>query len=198
MARYAVLARGRMNTIEAYRRAVREFDRRVSAIPDDKWDAPTPAGYWKVRDVVNHLVNEAKWTSPLVDGRTIEEVGDAFEGDLLGDDPKAAWREAKDEAMASAERPGVLERIVHVSAGDISGEEYLNQLLADHLVHSWDLARGIGVDDRMDPALVERVYAWAKPQEEDFKRSGQFGEKIAPPEDADLQTKLLAVFGRRL
>ena len=184
--------------LERFRRAVAEFDARVQQISDDQWGNPTPCDEWDVRALVNHLVYEDLWARPLFEGKTIEEVGDRFDGDLLGDDPKAAWSEASRDAIAAAEADGALERTVHLSYGDVTGGNYLGQLLNDHVIHAWDLARGIGSNDTLDADLVETLYANAKPMEDTLKGSGLFGDKIEPPPDADTQTKLLAVMGRRV
>ena len=73
---------------ELHRRAVEEFDARVRAVGDDQWELPTPCADWNVRQLVNHLVYENRWTVPLMEGSTIAEVGDRYEGDLLGDAPR--------------------------------------------------------------------------------------------------------------
>ncbi len=39
--------------------------------------------------------------------------------------------------------------------------------------------------------------ASTKPQEDELKASRQFGDRIEPAPDADMQTRLLALFGRR-
>jgi uncharacterized protein (TIGR03086 family) len=186
-----------MNTPELHARATAEFDRRVKAIGADQWHQPTPCSDWDVRTLVNHLVYENHWTRPLLDGATIEEIGDRFEGNLLGDEPKAAWEASAKEATAAVGRAGAMERTVHVSYGDIPGEEYAFQLFTDLLIHGWDLARGIGSDDSLDPELVEACYERIKPQEDMLKSSGLYGPKVEPPRDADRQTQLLAVVGRR-
>jgi uncharacterized protein (TIGR03086 family) len=186
-----------MKVADLHRRAVEEFDRRVKAVRDDQWRLPTPCTEWDVRALVNHLVYENRWTPELFAGKTIAEVGDRFDGDLLGEDPKGAWSAAMRPAIHAVQEEGAMERTVHVSWGEISGQEYASQLFADHLIHAWDLARAIGADERLDPALVEACYRHNKPQEEMLKATGLFGDKIEPPEGADLQTRLLAVFGRR-
>ena len=56
-------------------------------VGEDQWGAPTPCADWDVRELVNHVAGEDLWTAPLLEGSTIEEVGDRFDGDLLGDDP---------------------------------------------------------------------------------------------------------------
>ncbi len=186
-----------MNTPELFNRSVDEFDRRVKLIQDDQWGLPTPCSEWNVRDLVNHLVYEDKWTTPMMQGKTVAEVGNAFDGDLLGDDPVGAWEAASAEAREAIGAPGALERTVHVSFGDISGDDYAHQLFTDHVIHAWDLARAIGDVDKLDPELVEVCYTQLKPIEEALKGSGAYGEQVEAPEGADTQTKLLAVVGRQ-
>jgi len=103
------------STVELHRRAVGEFDRRVRAIRDDQWQLGTPCTDWTVHDLVNHLVNEDLWTPELFAGKTLAEVGNRFDGDLLGRDPLAAWEAAMREALAAVQADGALQRLVHVS-----------------------------------------------------------------------------------
>jgi uncharacterized protein (TIGR03086 family) len=186
----------RVKVVELHRRAVDEFGRRVHAIREDQWSHPTPCTEWDVHHLVNHLVNENRWTPPLMAGRSIEQVGDRFDGDLLGDDPKAAWDDAARAALDAIGAPGAMARTVHLSFGDHPGEEYAWQLFVDHLIHAWDLARAIAADEKLDPELVDVCYERSKPQEDVLKSYGVFGDKVEPPPGADRQTKLLAVFGR--
>lgn len=185
------------DTIEAYRRAVVEFGARVRAVGPDQWNRPTPCTDWDVRDLVGHLVNEERWAPPLLAGSTIEEVGDRFEGDLLSDDPRAAWEDAAAEATEAAGQEEVLGRMVHVSFGDITGEEYLCQLTTDHVIHAWDLARATGGDERLDPELVDFVFRYLEPKADEWRRMGAFGPSVETPPGADQQAKLLAIAGRR-
>ena len=174
-----------------------EFGARVHAVADDQWAAPTPDAEWDVRALVNHLLNEALWAPPLLAGSTIEEVGDRFDGDQLGDDPKGAWAAAASAAVAAAQAEGAMERIVHLSFGDFPGEFYLSQVLCDHVIHAWDLARATGGNETLDPELVEWVYAFLAPQADAWRAAGVFGPSVDVAPDADLQTKLLGQTGRR-
>ena len=70
-----------------------------SEVGADQWALDTPCTEWNVRTLVNHVTVEDLWVPPLLRGATIEEIGDRFDGDQLGDDPKAAWRTAHDEAV---------------------------------------------------------------------------------------------------
>ena len=182
--------------VALFRRSVEEFGTRVRAVGPDQWHLPTPCSEWDVHDLVNHLVNEERWAVPLLEGRTMEEVGDRFDGDLLGEHPARAWEEAARGALAATEQGGVLERTVHVSFGDISGQEYLSQLTTDHVIHAWDLARATGGDERLDPELVDFVRGYLMPQVEQWRQAGVFGAKVDPAPGADAQAELLALTGR--
>ena len=107
--------------VELYRKAVDQFGGLVDQIRDDQWASPTPCTEWDVRALVNHIVNENLWMPPLLEGKTIEEVGDRFDGDVLGDDPKQSWKQASEEAVGATAQSGALERTVHLSFGDFPG-----------------------------------------------------------------------------
>ncbi|MDQ3957887.1 MAG: TIGR03086 family metal-binding protein, partial [Actinomycetota bacterium] len=176
------------DVVELYRRGLEEFGKRLHAVKDDQWSAPTPCSEWSVRDLANHVIGENRWVPPLMEGKTIQDVGDALEGDLLGDDPASAWDMAAKEALAAMEEPGALDRTVHLSFGDVPGRVYLGQLLIDHAIHSWDLARAIGAGEDLDHGLVRFAYDELTPQVEEWRQGGAFADRVDVPEDADLQT----------
>jgi uncharacterized protein (TIGR03086 family) len=182
---------------DLFQRATAQFGRFVNQIGDASWGNGTPCTDWDVRTLVNHLVYEARWAPPLLEGRTIEEVGGRFDGDLLGDDPKAAYTEAIAAAVTAVRAPGALDRTVHLSYGETPASGYLSQLTGDFVVHAWDLARGISADDELDPDLVAWVYDNTAPHADALAASGLFDPPVDVPDDADLQTKMLALFGRK-
>ena len=145
---------------DAYRRALVAFGEHVHRVRTDQWDLPSPCADWDIRDLVGHLVSESLWAPHLLAGRTVNEAGDAFDGDLLGDDPVKAFDMAAAGAVLAAYDEGALTRTVHLSFGDVPGEEYITELFADALIHTWDLARAIGAPDRLDPELVEACTVW--------------------------------------
>jgi uncharacterized protein (TIGR03086 family) len=183
--------------VELYRKSVEQFGGFVAQVRDDQWSSSTPCTEWDVRALVNHIVNENLWMPPLLEGKTIAEVGDRFDGDVLGDDPHQAWKQASEEAVAASAQSGALERTVHLSFGDFPGREYVSQVLTDHVIHAWDLARGIGAKDRLEPELVDFAYGYLEPQAEAWRAGGAFGERVEVPSHADRQTKLLAIAGRK-
>ena len=177
-------------------RAVEAFGERVHAVPDERWSGPTPCTDWDVRALVNHLVGENLWTPPLFEGRTIADVGDAYDGDVLGTDPKAAWDVAASPAVGAVQGDGAMDRTVHLSFGDFEGRFYAWQLFFDFLIHGWDLSRAIGAEERMDPELVDAALAWFVDMESVYRQGGAISERPEVPDDADPQTRLLAMTGR--
>jgi uncharacterized protein (TIGR03086 family) len=179
------------------RGSVEEFGARVSQIRDEQWGAATPDTEWSVRDLVSHVVSEDLWAPPLFAGSTIAEVGDRFDGDALGPDPKGSWLAASAQALAAADESGAMDRTVHLSFGDFPGREYGMQLFADHLIHAWDLARAIGADERLDAGLVAACTTWFAPMEDAYRGAGAIAARPSVPDGADAQTRLLAMFGRQ-
>jgi uncharacterized protein (TIGR03086 family) len=174
--------------------AAEEFGRRVHAVPPDRWDAPTPDAEWTVRDLVNHLVGEHLWAPELLAGHTIDEVGDRFSGDVLGDDPLAAWDAAIYRSLSAwGQTPP--DRLVHLSFGDVPAREYAEQMLVDLVVHGWDLARGAGLDERLDPATVRHALAYSEKHADELAGSGLFAEPVQVDSD-DPQDRLLGLLGR--
>jgi uncharacterized protein (TIGR03086 family) len=179
-----------------HRGAVEVFGSRVHAIGADQWELPTPCVGWNVRELVNHVVGEDFWCVPLLSGSTIAEVGDRFDGDVLGDNPTAAWHEASAGALSAVAEPGAMEATAHLSFGDVPGEEYTMQLFADHLIHAWDLARAVGGDEGLPHELVDACAAWFADREALYRQAGVIGARVSLPDGAGPQDQLLAAFGR--
>lgn len=185
---------GTQDVGELYRRSVQWWGEKLAAFQDDQWDEATPCGGWSVRDLINHVVGEDRWTAPLMRGQTITEVGDRLDGDLLGVDPRAAGADAAAEALDAVAETLPSHGTVHLSYGDESMDEYLRQLTADHLVHGWDLAVATGSDRRLDPELVAAVSGWFDHAEESYRSGGVIAGRL--PLTGDPQADLLARFGR--
>jgi uncharacterized protein (TIGR03086 family) len=185
-----------LGTPEAHQRTCVRFGELVATVAPDQWDLPTPCAEWTVRQLVNHVTAEDLWTVPLVAGRTIDEVGSAYDGDVLGDQPITAHHDAADAARAAVADVEDVAGVVHLSFGDTPVGEYLAQLAADHLIHGWDLAQAIGADDRMDPDLVAACGSWFDTVEAMYRDAGVVGPRPSVDTDADAQTTLLARFGR--
>jgi uncharacterized protein (TIGR03086 family) len=181
-----------LNTL--YHHTVECWADRVTAVTGDQWDGPTPCRDWTVRDLANHVVGEDRWTPPLRRGLTIAEVGDSLDGDLLGPDPQRAALDAATEATTVVAQTLRTAGTVHLSYGEESMAEYVHQIAADHLVHSWDLAVATGQDPRLDPHLVAEVAGWFAGRADLYRDGGLIGPRGISHGGA--QADLLAAFGR--
>ena len=70
------------------------------------------------------------------------------------------------------------------------GEVPLDQAIdrfytADVFMHTWDLARATGQDDRLDPQFCAEMLAGMEPIDELMRSSGQYGPRVPVPDDAD-------------
>jgi uncharacterized protein (TIGR03086 family) len=186
----------RMDIRDAYRRALDSFGVIVHQVRAAQWSSPTPCAGWTIRDLVHHVVSESLWAPELLAGRTVAEIGDAFDGDVLGDDPLKAFDTSAVAAVQAAGAPDALSAVTHLSFGDVPGEEYISELFADVLIHTWDLARATGADERLDPELVATCAAWFADAEDGYRQAGVIGDHLPVPDGADAQMRLLAAWGR--
>lgn len=170
----------------------------VKQVRAEQFALPTPCTEWTVRDLAGHMLYELSWMPDLLEGKTIREVGDIYDGDLIGSSDiglAVQWDNAAtkaEEAVAHAD----LEATVHVSYGDVTVAEYLRESAADQLIHAWDLGQAIGVSVTFDEDIALTLYDRVKNDAEIMHQSGLFAPPKDVPADANTQTKLLALYGR--
>ena len=131
----------------------------------------------------------------VVAGRTIEEVGDRWEGDLLGDDPIGSYDRLNDAATAALAHPLHLEHVVHLSYGDFPMSTYFEHTTFYRTFQAWDIAKLVGLDATLPPELVDGVWELVEVQVEGLRAIHVFGPEIPIPAGADAQTRLLCVTG---
>jgi uncharacterized protein (TIGR03086 family) len=174
-----------MDIIDRYEEVANGFTARLDAVGDDQWANPTPCTDWSVRQLVDHVID--------VQRAIPEGLGMAIAD---GPDPRATWRAVRDGAMTVLRKPGVLEQTMQGRSGEMPVEMSLGIRLSDLLVHTWDLARATGGDERLNPDVAAIVLERLKPNDEVLRSSGTFGPKIDPPAGADAAVELLCFTGR--
>jgi uncharacterized protein (TIGR03086 family) len=174
---------------ERYRRIAAEMSARVDAVPADAWDNPAPCEGWRARDVIGHLVG---WIPGTVLGGTWLEGADA---DV---DPVGAWHALDDALQAALDDPASSAIELDLPPGRMTRDRAIDMICTnDVLIHTWDLARATGLDERLLADEVEGMLAGIAPMDAALRESGHYGPKVQVAADADAQTRLLAFLGRR-
>jgi uncharacterized protein (TIGR03086 family) len=177
---------------ERYERITRQFTDRVRAVPADAWDDPSPCDGWTARDVVGHLV---EWIPGFLGAQGVEFPTIPS----VGDDPAGAWEVVQTTVADALADPELAARPVETPFDTQPLAETVDMIVTgDVFTHTWDLARATGQDETLDREQVQRMLAsvGAIP-EEALRADGMFGPRVAVPDDADDQTKLLGLLGRR-
>jgi len=194
-----------MTEPEVFVLADRALNEVVSRVGDDQWEMPMPPSFARrgtdhvptLQEIISYHAYDDAWVPDMLAGRTMAEVGvDAFKGDLLGDDPKGAFAAIVDKACAAATGITALDRTVHCSFGDFTAQEYLWQANMFRGLRAHDIARVIGVDVPLPPALVLGIWEEISPQAEQWRAIGVFPAAVAVPADAPLLDRLLGLTGR--
>ncbi|MYS81560.1 TIGR03086 family protein [Streptomyces sp. SID5474] len=140
--------------IDRFVLAGREFERRLRMVRPEQWTWPTPCSEWDVRQLVNHMTRGNVGYVRLLQGGTGADFIRLRDEDALGADPLAAYMRSVRECAAAFGLPGALERVLDYPLGRVSGRQAIAVRTTDSVIHTWDLARAIGVDDALDAGLV--------------------------------------------
>lgn len=155
----------------------RRFGEAVRAA-DGKWHRQSPCDAWDARAVLEHVIG-------FHDVLLFRPLG--YKPDRPREDPQARWQltyDALTAALASAE------------ATRLEAYRLMPNLTRDVLVHTWDLARAVGADDRLDPEWCELFYAALPADFEPLRSSGMFKAPIVVSDEINVQARLLARLGR--
>lgn len=124
----------------------------------------------------------------------MEQVGDRYDGDLLGDDPVEAWEQAAQRFRKAWLSPD-LSGTYCFSFGEAQLTTYADQMLVDLTVHEWDLVRGIAQPGSLDPDAVEFCLAYARANVTRWDGLGITDPPI-PTDSTDPVGQLLSLTGR--
>ncbi|MBI4935578.1 MAG: TIGR03086 family protein [Actinobacteria bacterium] len=174
-----------------FARIAGRFGEVVDGVRVDQWNLPAPCDGWVARDIVRHLV---EWVPGFLSRAELPLAP----GPSVDDDPAGAWHHLAVALQACLDDPVVATREFDAGPlGRMTVERALDMaVLGDVFVHTWDLARATGQDERLDPDMVHAMFEGMQPMDEMLRSSGHFGPKVAVAADADEQTKLIAFTGR--
>ena len=183
-----------MNAVDLYTRCDAAFRERLAAV-DGRWAAPTALPGWDVRALVHHMVVEERWAPPIFAGLSIGEVGDIFEGDQLVPDPLTAARDASGAALDAVREEGAMERTVQLSFGETlprstRGSSPPTTSCTPGTSRAPSASTTPSTPRPCRRGRVVRAHRGA------WREAGVIGPRVPVPDDADEQTRMLAMFGR--
>jgi uncharacterized protein (TIGR03086 family) len=180
-----------------FNQGLAEFGVRVHRVGPDQWTGSTPCSEWNTNALVDHLIDEQLWVPPLMSGHDLgtAEAIVKSEKRTLGGDRVAAWDAAALGSKRAFGDTGALDRDVALSRGPTPATDYLNEMLFDAIVHSWDLGRAVGYPEPLANELVQ--YALSGVQSfGDLSATGLFAQPVAVSGDASAEDRLVALTGR--
>jgi uncharacterized protein (TIGR03086 family) len=166
------------------------FDARVQAAPSDAWSNQSPCDEWKARDVVAHVSNNYLRIGGALAGEELAPVAD-------DEDIVAGWNRGKAAMLTGLTKD--LSQELAGPMGPMPAVDMLGRFIAsDTLVHTWDLARSVGGDEKLPEDIVTGAFAGFKPMDAMIRGRGVFGDKIEVDESTDVQTQFLSFLGRKV
>jgi uncharacterized protein (TIGR03086 family) len=160
---------------------------------DGRWQRPSPCEGWSAHDVLEHVIgfHDVLLLRPL-----------RLKPDRPRDDPQRRWELTFDRVRQALAGPEVFQRVVDIPAmgtnpaTQLDVGELLPRLTQDVLIHTWDLARAVGGDDRLDQQWCAAFLEGLPADPDALSAAGMFAAPIAVDDTADPQAKLLARLGR--
>jgi uncharacterized protein (TIGR03086 family) len=169
----------------------------IDKVQLEDFSKPTPDHEWDVQALTEHMLRELCWVPDLISGKTSDEVGGCFDGELIGNALQANWHAAAERAR-NAVVAADLSAIAHLSTGDSTVEDYLRQAGTDQLIHAWDVGEAVNEHVQFAAPLIAAAQEYIVPRIRTLQEAGLFAPSVTVPATADAQTKLLAVTGRRV
>jgi uncharacterized protein (TIGR03086 family) len=172
-------------SIYNHRQACYGFGAVVDTV-SERWERPSPCPGWDARGVVEHVIgfHEVLLLRPL-----------GVKANRPKGDIPSRWT-ATQLAIFTALDMTRGDTVELPDGSILDMKNLLPPLTTDVLVHTWDLAKAVGVDAALSPELCERALAGARSHEDQLRSAGMFGTPIDVHADADVQSRLVAFLGR--
>lgn len=174
------------------------FSVRVAEIGTVEWDEPTPCSDWTVAQLLDHVIDEHRWTAPLLSGASLDAATTAVAALPTPDgDRDPVWQEAAASSASAWSADGAVGRMVHLGRGPTPARQYLHEMIFDLCVHSWDLGQATRTSHRLPADLVDAVYEMTLGWSETLGSApALFAPPVPVPDDAPVLDRLIGLTGR--
>ncbi len=178
-------------TLERYEEADRPLSARLDGLSPQQWSAPSPCEGWDAREVVRHLIETQR---DFLVGRG-SDLGAAPDVD---GDPASAWRAHREAVSALIAQDAVVATPYDGHFGPTTIGETLERFYVfDMVVHRWDVARAVGVEDAFTGAELDQLETGIASFGDAIHMEGICKPGVEAPDGADRQTRVLATLGRQ-
>jgi uncharacterized protein (TIGR03086 family) len=182
-------------------RAVRASVDLVSRVTPADLSRPTPCRDWNLGELLAHMIAQHHGFAASAHGGAAD-LADWQPGPPPGD-PAKAYRAAADEVLAAFAEDGVLDRAFALPEilpdATFPGHQAIAFHLVDYTVHGWDVARSLGVDLTLDPAVLDasrKVAGFVPGGDYRTQPNAPFGPALTAPPGASALDQIVAILGR--
>ena len=185
-----------MNLHSEMEGAAAETARVVGRVKPEQLTAPTPCTGWDLHALVNHVI---LWTAYSAERRARDEPipEELMTRDFAAEPGFAADYAAQlDRAVAAWSSPRAWEGELKVMGSPTPAADVGALLVAEMVLHGWDVARAIGEDYRVPGDVATAVYRAVEANAELFRKYEGFAAAVEVPGSAPLLDRALALSGR--
>ena len=176
--------------------AAAEAARVVGGVRADQFTAPTPCADWDVHALLNHTI---LWTAFSAERRARDEPlpDDLMNQDFAAEPGFAATYAAQiDKAVAAWSDPAAWARDLNVMGSPTPAADIAALLLAEMVLHGWDIARASGQRYSGTDAVVTATAAAVDANAAMFRQYGGFAAPVPLAGPASAMDRVLAASGR--
>jgi uncharacterized protein (TIGR03086 family) len=156
----------------------------------------TPCTDWDLRTLLNHMI---LWTSYSAERRA---HGESVAEELMSKDFTAepgyaqAYQAQIAKAVDAWSEPEAWAGDRNVMGSATPAADIAAMLIAEMVLHGWDIAQATGQDYRCDEGVAQAVLETVRAQGELFRQYQGFAAIVSVPEDATAFDRALALSGR--
>jgi uncharacterized protein (TIGR03086 family) len=182
-------------------RAVQASVAVVSRVTAGDLGRATPCGDWTLGELLAHMTAQHRGFAAASAGRGADP--DVWRPDPVDGDPVPAYTEAAERVVTAFAREGVLEQPFAIpeitTRMTFPGARAIGFHAIDYVVHTWDVARCLGLPPDLPPDLVAAALPLAEAVPDGPERlapGAAFRPGLAVPDGADPLDRILRLLGR--
>jgi uncharacterized protein (TIGR03086 family) len=176
--------------------AAAETTRVVGGVRKDQLEDATPCTDWNVRTLLNHII---LWTAYSAEQRAYGgSAGEELMNKDFAAEPDFAadYAAQVDKALKAWSDPAAWERELGVMGSATPAADVAALLIAEMVLHGWDLATATGQEYHCDDNVAAVVLRTVQEQGDLFRQYQGFADVVEVAEEAPVFDRALAESGR--